>query len=86
MNIYKRVHAQSARDKLKELVEMHGHELFIARALLLRISEEECESLLDDIRVQRLYPLRFAGPPHTVAPTPHETSAVFVPSSDHIPN
>lgn len=54
MNIYKQVHSQSARDKLKELVEMHGHELFIARALLLRISDEECESLLDDIREQRI--------------------------------
>lgn len=54
MNIYKQVYSQSARDKLKELVEMHGHELFIARALLLRISDEECESLLDDIREQRI--------------------------------
>ena len=49
MDIYKRVHGQSARDKLHELIDLHGHELFIARALLLRVDDSACEELLDDM-------------------------------------
>jgi hypothetical protein len=54
MNIYKRVHGQSARDKLRELIDDHGHELFIARALLLRVDDEVCDELLDDITEGRI--------------------------------
>lgn len=49
MNIYERVHGQSARDKLRELVDMHGMELFIARALILRTNDDVCNELLNDI-------------------------------------
>lgn len=54
MDIYKRVHGQSARDKLRELIDLHGHELFIARALLLRVDDSVCEELLDDITECRI--------------------------------
>ena len=54
MDIYKRVHGQSARDKLRELIDLHGHELFIARALLLRVDDSLCEELLDDITEGRI--------------------------------
>jgi len=54
MDIYKRVHGQSAQDKLRELIDLHGHELFIARALLLRVDEQTCEDLLDDITEGRI--------------------------------
>jgi len=54
MDIYKRVHGQSARDKLRELIDLHGHELFIARALLLRVDDSVCEELLDDITEGRI--------------------------------
>jgi len=54
MDIYKRVHGQSAQDKLRELVDLHGYELFIARALLLRVDDKVCEDLLDDIAEGRI--------------------------------
>ena len=54
MNIYERGHGQSAQNKLRELVDMHGHELFIARALLSRVDEQLCERLLEDIATGRL--------------------------------
>lgn len=54
MDIYKRVHGQSARDKLRELIDLHGHELFIARALLLRVDDSVCEELLNDITEGRI--------------------------------
>jgi hypothetical protein len=49
MNIYKRGHGQSARDKLRELVDMHGMELYVARALILRVEDDVCEELLNDM-------------------------------------
>ena len=54
MNIYKRVHGQSGRDKLRELIDLHGHELFVARALLLYVDDETCEEIADDIAEGRL--------------------------------
>lgn len=49
MNIYELKHGQSARDKLRELVDMHGMELYIARALILRIDDNVCEDLVYDL-------------------------------------
>lgn len=49
MNIYEKVHGQSSRDKLRELVDMHGMELYIARALILRVSDDVCDELLYDM-------------------------------------
>jgi len=49
MNIYKLHPGQSARDKLRELIDLHGHELFLARALLLHVDDETCERILSDI-------------------------------------
>ena len=54
MNIYKLYDGQDARDKLRELIDLHGHELFIARALLLHVDDEVCERILDDMSSGRL--------------------------------
>jgi hypothetical protein len=50
MNIYEKVHGQSSRDKLRELVDMHGMELYIARALILRVGDDVCDELLYDMK------------------------------------
>lgn len=49
MNIYKRKDGQTARNKLRELVDTHGMELYVARALLLRVSDKVCEELVFDM-------------------------------------
>jgi hypothetical protein len=49
MNIYELTEGQTARDKLRELVTVHGMELYIALALLLRVKDEVCEELLYDM-------------------------------------
>lgn len=49
MDIYKRMHGQSARDKLRELIDLHGYELFLARALLLEVDETICEKILNNM-------------------------------------
>jgi len=49
MNIYKRVHGQSAQDKLRELIDLHGYELFLARVLLLEVDETICEKILNNM-------------------------------------
>lgn len=54
MNIYKLYPDQSARDKLRELIDLHGHELYLARVLLLHVDDEVCERILDDINSGRL--------------------------------
>lgn len=54
MDIYKLYDGQDARDKLRELIDLHGHELFIARALLLHVDDEVCERILDDMSSGRL--------------------------------
>jgi hypothetical protein len=54
MNIYKLYPDQSARDKLRELIDIHGHELYLARALLLHVDDETCEQILADINSGRL--------------------------------
>lgn len=50
MNIYRKYDGQSARDKLRELIDLHGLELTIARSLLLRVDDRTCEDLLQEMR------------------------------------
>jgi hypothetical protein len=50
MNIYKKYDGQSAKDKLRELIDLHGHELTIARALLSHVDDEVCEDLLKELQ------------------------------------
>ena len=54
MDIYKLYDGQDARDKLRELIDLHGHELYLARVLLLHVDDEVCERILDDIDSGRL--------------------------------
>lgn len=49
MNIYEKVYGESSRDKLRELVDTHGMELYIARALILRVDDDVCDKLLYDM-------------------------------------
>lgn len=55
MNLYQRRPNQSARCKLKELSNGYGHELYIVRALLDRVSDEVCEQLLSDLHEGKLF-------------------------------
>lgn len=52
--MYDLVMGQTTREKLHELVEDHGMGDYLAKALIRRMTTDECRDLLCDLKAERI--------------------------------
>jgi hypothetical protein len=54
MNIFELEPYETQRDKLRDLIDLHGFEFVLARELLRRASDETCNELLTALKNDEL--------------------------------